>query len=86
MARATIVYNDKPDYHIYKDLADWDEKRGDGRICLEICDDEGRVVLDAPIEAIDFKNKRIIYNFGVEIPKEVFEQAKVLGVKFYNES
>ncbi len=85
MARATIVYNDRPDYHIYKDLSDWDEKIGDGRICLEICDEEGNVILDAPVEAIDLKNKRIVYKFDAQIPQEALEQIRALGVKFYNE-
>ncbi len=83
--KATIVFNDDPDYHIYKDLSDWDESRGDGRVYIEICNKEGEVILDAPVESIDLKNKQVVYNFKAEIPNEALEVIKSMGLKFFNE-
>jgi hypothetical protein len=68
--KMTLLCGGDPDYHLYKEMTDWDEKKNSARVYLSVRDNDGRDIIDAPIEFIRIENGKVKVEMEVICPKK----------------
>lgn len=74
--KLTILCGENPDYHLYKETADWNEQDNSARVYLNIRDKDGRDIIDAPIEYVKIEKDKVKIEMDVDLPEEVEKKIK----------